>query len=55
MVPVLDQILKWRPGEIRDLLERNGLTLQGWEKARTDHVQISSAPLVSAPVTASAA
>jgi HAD superfamily phosphoserine phosphatase-like hydrolase len=40
MVPVLDQILDWRTGEIRALLERNGLTLQAWDKARTDHVQI---------------
>jgi len=40
MVPILDQILDWRPGEIRTLLERNGLTLQAWEKARTDHVRI---------------
>ena len=53
MVPVLDQILDWRTGEIRELLEHNGLTLQGWEKARTDHVQISTTPLVPAPVTAS--
>jgi phosphoserine phosphatase len=43
MVPVLDQILNWRTGEIRALLERNGLTLQAWEKARTDHVQIGAA------------
>jgi HAD superfamily phosphoserine phosphatase-like hydrolase len=44
MVPVLDQILDWRTGEIRALLERNGLTLQAWEKAaRTDHVQIDAA------------
>ena len=40
MVPILDQILDWRTSEIRDLLERHGLTLQGWEKARTDHVRI---------------
>jgi len=40
MVPILDQILDWRPGEIRALLERNGLLLQAWEKARTDHVRI---------------
>ena len=44
MVPVLDQILDWRTGEIRALLERNGLTLQAWEKARTDHVQIEDRP-----------
>lgn len=40
MVPILDQILDWRTGEIRALLERHGLTLQAWEKARTDHVRI---------------
>jgi len=44
MVPILDQILDWRPGEIRALLERNGLTLQAWEKARTDHVRIDDNP-----------
>jgi len=44
MVPVLDQILDWRPGEIRALLERHGLTLQAWEKARTDHVRIDDTP-----------
>jgi phosphoserine phosphatase len=43
MVPVLDQILDWRTGEIRALLEHNGLTLQAWDKAaRTDHVQIDA-------------
>jgi HAD superfamily phosphoserine phosphatase-like hydrolase len=51
MVPVLDQILNWRTGEIRELLERNGLTLQAWEKARTDHVQIGAAPAASTPAT----
>jgi HAD superfamily phosphoserine phosphatase-like hydrolase len=50
MVPVLDQIFDWRPGEIRELLERNGLTLQAWEKARTDHVQIGVT--AAAPATA---
>jgi HAD superfamily phosphoserine phosphatase-like hydrolase len=46
MVPVLDQILDWRTSEIRALLERHGLTLQAWEKARTDHVLIGvTAPL----------
>jgi HAD superfamily phosphoserine phosphatase-like hydrolase len=44
MVPVLDQLLDWRTGEIRALLERNGLTLQGWDKARTDHVRIEDQP-----------
>ena len=40
MVPILDQILDWRASEIRALLEHHGLTLQAWEKARTDHVRI---------------
>jgi phosphoserine phosphatase len=40
VVPILDQIFGWRTGEIRSLLERNGLTLQAWEKARTDRVRI---------------
>ena len=45
MVPVLDQILDWRTGAIRELLERNGLTLEAWDKARTDRVRISAAPV----------
>jgi HAD superfamily phosphoserine phosphatase-like hydrolase len=47
MVPVLDQLLDLRTGEIRELLERNGLHLEAWEKARTDHVQIGALPLAS--------
>ena len=49
MVPVLDQILDWRTGEIRALLERHGLTLQAWEKARTDRVRIEDRPGNAAP------
>ncbi|HYL70865.1 MAG TPA: HAD family hydrolase [Candidatus Dormibacteraeota bacterium] len=41
MVPVLDQVLGWRPGQIRALLEQHGLTLSEWEKARTDHVRLA--------------
>jgi predicted HAD superfamily phosphohydrolase len=41
MVPILDQLLHWRTGEIRALLESNGLTLHEWEKERTDRVNIS--------------
>jgi phosphoserine phosphatase len=47
VLPVLDQILDWRTGEIRALLERNGLTLQAWDKARTDRVQIGAIPTSS--------
>ena len=49
MVPVLEQVLDYRPGEIRRLLEHQGLTLQEWEKARLDRVNISSGPLPLAP------
>jgi phosphoserine phosphatase len=38
MVPVLDQVLGWGVGQIRSLFESNGLTLQEWERARTDRV-----------------
>ena len=54
MVPVLDQVLDWRTGDIRNLLERNGLALQAWEKARTDRVQIGAA-LPQEPNSATAA
>ena len=37
-VPILEQALGWGIGEIRTLFESNGLTLQQWEKARTDRV-----------------
>ena len=40
LVPVLDQILGWRIGQIRTLFESNGLMLQAWEKARTDRVTV---------------
>jgi phosphoserine phosphatase len=50
MVPVLDQILDWRTSAIRQLLERNGLTLEAWDKARTDRVQIGDRR-ISAPAT----
>ncbi|HYL02258.1 MAG TPA: HAD-IB family phosphatase [Steroidobacteraceae bacterium] len=42
MVPILDQVLEWRTGAIRELLERQGLALEAWEKERTDHVQIGA-------------
>jgi len=41
LVPILDQLLRWRTGEIRELFESYGLTLNGWEKDRTDRVTIS--------------
>ena len=44
MLPVLDQLLRWRTGDIRELFESYGLTLSGWEKDRTDRVKIGEVP-----------
>src|SRR6202161_2631138 len=40
LLPVLDQLLHWRTGDIRELFESYGLTLSEWEKERTDRVKI---------------
>jgi phosphoglycolate phosphatase-like HAD superfamily hydrolase len=55
LIPILDQVLNWRTGEIRTLVESNGMTLHGWEKERTDRVHISAAPPSASQVKASAA
>ncbi len=55
MVPILDQLLHWRTGDIRTLFESYGLTLNEWEKERTDRVTISEMPLSSASAQAEAA
>ncbi|MGC1388998.1 MAG: HAD family hydrolase [Steroidobacteraceae bacterium] len=55
MVPILDQLLHWRTGDIRTLFESYGLTLNEWEKERTDRVTISEIPATSAPGEAEAA
>ena len=44
MVPILDQLLHWRTGAIRELFESYGLTLSEWEKDRTDRVKIGEIP-----------
>ena len=44
MVPVLEQVLGWGVGDIRALFESNGLSLQEWEKARTDRVIVRGSP-----------
>jgi hypothetical protein len=44
LVPVLEQIASWRPSDIRALFESYGLTLQEWEKARTDWVTVRELP-----------
>jgi HAD superfamily phosphoserine phosphatase-like hydrolase len=52
LVPILDQLLGWRTPEIRALFEANGLSLQEWEKARTDRVTIGALPQEPTPATA---
>jgi phosphoserine phosphatase len=52
VVPVLDQLLDWRTGQIRALFESNGLTLHEWEKERTDRVRISEMLLSQAHAAA---
>lgn len=44
LVPILEQVLGWRPPQIRQLFEARGLTLHNWEKARTDRVTIGRLP-----------
>lgn len=52
MVPILDQLLHWRAGDIRNLFESCGLNLNEWEKDRTDRVKISETIFLAAPVAA---
>jgi HAD superfamily phosphoserine phosphatase-like hydrolase len=40
VVPILDQLLHWRTGDIRNLFETYGFTLDEWEKDRTDRMRI---------------
>jgi phosphoserine phosphatase len=55
MVPILDQLLHWRTGDIRTLFESYGLTLNEWEKERTDRVTIGEIPSRSAAAETEAA
>jgi len=50
VVPVLDQILQWRPSEIRALFESYGLSLDRWDRSHTDRVTIRDAELPSSDV-----
>jgi phosphoserine phosphatase len=40
VVPILEQLVGWRPPAIHELFESHGLTLRDWEKARTDRVTV---------------
>ena len=41
MVPILDQLLHWQTRDIGNFFESYGLTLNEWEKDRTDRVKVS--------------
>ena len=50
LLPVLEQVLRWDMPEIRALFESYGLTLQEWQKARTDRVTLCDLPPASEAV-----
>ncbi len=54
MVPILDQVFHWRPGDIRELFATYGLALNEWEKERTDRVKIAEMLSFNSPTTADA-
>src|SRR5271163_2821084 len=55
MVPILNQLLHWRAGDIRNLFETYGLSLNEWEKDRTDRVKISETISLAAAAPVAAA
>lgn len=40
VVPILEQLCGWASPRIREVFEARGLSLRGWEKARTDRVTV---------------
>ena len=44
VVPILEQLGGWASPRIHELVESHGLSLRGWEKARTDRVTIHQTP-----------
>jgi HAD superfamily phosphoserine phosphatase-like hydrolase len=55
LVPILDQLLHWRAGDIRNLFESYGLNLNEWEKDRTDRVKITEVLSLAAHTEVAAA
>ena len=49
-VPILEDILKWNAAQIREFFEGYGLSVQGWDKIRTDWLTFHKAP-VKPPAT----
>lgn len=48
LVPILEDIFGWSAGKVRAFFESHGLTLQEWDKIRTDSITLSSTKLPSA-------
>ena len=40
VAPILEEIVGWRTGGIRELFEAHGLALHDWDKARTDRIAV---------------
>ena len=43
-VPILEDILKWNAEQIREFFEAHGLSVQGWDKIRTDWLMFHKDP-----------
>ncbi len=48
LVPILEEITRWEPSRVRELFEREGLQIQGWDKVRADWLTIGSSLLQAA-------
>ena len=46
LIPILERVVGWRSGEIRELFESYALRLHEWEKARTDRVTIVGSSVI---------
>jgi HAD superfamily phosphoserine phosphatase-like hydrolase len=44
-VPILEDILKWDAEQIREFFEAYGLSVQGWDKIRTDWLTFHKTPV----------
>ncbi len=50
VAPILEDLLGWRPVDIRGLFEAHGLALHDWEKARMDRITVQASPPPAAEV-----
>jgi phosphoserine phosphatase len=51
-VPILEDILKWSADQIREFFEGYGLSVQGWDKIRTDWLTFHKTPTTPREKTA---